>query len=267
MMVFKVLVIFLITVQSTFAFWGGLLRAAPQDLSRLDLKIIEIIYSEDISSHKMVRINAGENIGLKVGDLFTVYRKERDPYGIKTIEIGKIKVAELNKDQSFGIIVEEKTELSLTVYPKFPMVMAGDSLQVHVPEIQLTQVISPIITLAYKDLFIDPLDHPHSYELSEAGKKLLRQSFSEFAGMLSGNMVVEAYTDDFGSSASNQLESTQRAAIIRQFAINALGFDGERLTAIGFGENNQLDQNYTPDYRSQNRRIVLKIIPVNNLGF
>lgn len=71
--------------------------------------------------------------------------------------------------------------------------------------------------------------------------------------------TVEGHTDSVGSSESNQRLSEARANSVRDFLINE-GISGNRLTAIGFGEEKPIASNTTKLGRKQNRRVEINLI-------
>ena len=75
--------------------------------------------------------------------------------------------------------------------------------------------------------------------------------------------MIEGHTDQNGSSSDNQIESYQRALTIRQFIIDELNMDENRIIAVGFGESEIIDDSYVAGYRQNNRRIVFKTVQVH----
>ena len=71
--------------------------------------------------------------------------------------------------------------------------------------------------------------------------------------------TVEGHTDSVGSSDSNQRLSEARANSVRDFLIDE-GISGNRLTAIGFGEEKPIASNTTKLGRKQNRRVEINLI-------
>ena len=71
-------------------------------------------------------------------------------------------------------------------------------------------------------------------------------------------VTIGGYTDNTGDATANQLLSQQRADSVRQELIN-MGISEDRLTARGFGEQNPVADNSTPQGRQQNRRISLLV--------
>ncbi|SDQ21749.1 OmpA family protein [Flagellimonas zhangzhouensis] len=71
--------------------------------------------------------------------------------------------------------------------------------------------------------------------------------------------TVEGHTDSVGSSSSNQRLSEARANSVRDFLINE-GVAGNRLIAIGYGEEKPIASNTTKIGRTQNRRVEINLI-------
>jgi outer membrane protein OmpA-like peptidoglycan-associated protein len=70
---------------------------------------------------------------------------------------------------------------------------------------------------------------------------------------------VQGHTDDVGRNASNQTLSERRANSVRDWLITN-GIDGSRMTARGYGEDNPLVPNDSPENRARNRRIQFRVI-------
>lgn len=76
------------------------------------------------------------------------------------------------------------------------------------------------------------------------------------------NIVVEGYTDSFGSDESNLALSQKRSDAVTQYLIaNAVESGSNKISSLGYGENNPVANNETSEGRRQNRRIDIKIQP------
>jgi len=76
------------------------------------------------------------------------------------------------------------------------------------------------------------------------------------------NVVVEGYTDSFGGDASNLTLSQERSDAVTQYLTANTSTPGNnKISSIGFGENNPVANNETAEGRRQNRRIDIKIQP------
>jgi outer membrane protein OmpA-like peptidoglycan-associated protein len=74
----------------------------------------------------------------------------------------------------------------------------------------------------------------------------------------SEDFTVEGYTDSTGTATLNNALSQQRAEAVRDYLI-AHGIDGDRIRAIGMGEQNPVDDNSTSEGRAANRRVEIVI--------
>lgn len=70
---------------------------------------------------------------------------------------------------------------------------------------------------------------------------------------------IEGYTDYVGTGAYNQKLSLDRAWTVKDYLVSK-GIDKNRLTTVGYGMNNPLEDNSTPEGRAMNRRIVFRIL-------
>lgn len=74
------------------------------------------------------------------------------------------------------------------------------------------------------------------------------------------NFVVEGHTDSIGTNKNfNQLLSERRAQKVVDYLVEN-GISAERLSSVGFGENNPIESNMTAAGRSANRRVEVKLV-------
>lgn len=215
----------------------------------------------------VVVLNGGKNSGLLRGALLETYRVARqskaeshEPLWIKT---GALKITQLQEKIAIASVVEDQTEMSRTFFPKFPNLMAGDLVIFKTVTLARKQSILPQVMLTYGDLFIDPRSHPQTFELKKEAVALIKERLAGFAESRAPLLMIEGYTDHNGAQADNQVESYQRAQTIRQYLIDELGFDENRVVAIGYGESEQADASMKPGYTQVNRRIVIKALSEN----
>ncbi|MDT4855034.1 Outer membrane porin F [compost metagenome] len=71
----------------------------------------------------------------------------------------------------------------------------------------------------------------------------------------SSSTVVEGHTDSVGTDAYNQRLSEKRANAVREVLVYRFGVDGNRVSAVGYGESRPVSSNATAEGRSLNRRV------------
>lgn len=72
-------------------------------------------------------------------------------------------------------------------------------------------------------------------------------------------LEIQGHTDDSGSAEANQVLSQDRAQAVLDYLVEA-GVSADRLTAVGFGEDQPIADNSTPEGQQQNRRIEFAIV-------
>jgi OmpA-OmpF porin, OOP family len=68
-------------------------------------------------------------------------------------------------------------------------------------------------------------------------------------------LEIDGYTDSTGDAAHNLDLSKRRAEAVMKVLVSQFGIDASRLTSNGFGAQNPIASNDTPDGRAQNRRV------------
>jgi OmpA-OmpF porin, OOP family len=71
---------------------------------------------------------------------------------------------------------------------------------------------------------------------------------------------IQGYTDSLGSDLANQKLSEARAEAVRQRFIQGEGIAADRIQAVGLGETKPAMSNKNNSGRSQNRRVIARII-------
>jgi outer membrane protein OmpA-like peptidoglycan-associated protein len=66
---------------------------------------------------------------------------------------------------------------------------------------------------------------------------------------------VAGHTDSTGDAKANQALSEKRAAAVKQAMVEKYGADGARISSKGWGADQPLQDNKTPDGRAMNRRV------------
>jgi general secretion pathway protein A len=71
--------------------------------------------------------------------------------------------------------------------------------------------------------------------------------------------LIEGHTDSTGNPALNKVISAERAASVRNYLVGQ-GIEAGRLAASGLGFEKPIESNSTPEGRSKNRRVVIRIV-------
>lgn len=99
-----------------------------------------------------------------------------------------------------------------------------------------------------------------SATLTEDAKGLIDSRLANIAQeFASARLRVEGHTDNIGSDALNKSLSQRRAQSVASYLANKYGFDINRFTVVGFGEEQPIADNSTDFGRAQNRRVELEI--------
>jgi outer membrane protein OmpA-like peptidoglycan-associated protein len=74
-------------------------------------------------------------------------------------------------------------------------------------------------------------------------------------------VVIEGHTDSYGSDETNLSLSRQRAEAVSAFLAAEFGIPAFRMSAVGYGETQPIANNETPQGRTRNRRIDIRVEP------
>ncbi len=93
---------------------------------------------------------------------------------------------------------------------------------------------------------------PQSFEALDKFAELLRKNPSV-------SIEVSGHTDNTGSASLNKKLSKDRALTVKNYLVNK-GIEDERITYAGYGFEQPIATNDTPEGREQNRRVEIKVI-------
>ncbi|MDP3814064.1 OmpA family protein [Pseudomonas sp.] len=71
--------------------------------------------------------------------------------------------------------------------------------------------------------------------------------------------TVEGHTDSVGTDAYNQGLSERRANAVRDVLVNQHGIDSSRVSSVGYGESQPVEDNSTDEGRAVNRRVEAEV--------
>lgn len=98
-----------------------------------------------------------------------------------------------------------------------------------------------------------------SDKLNDLSKHELDNLVSIIKSRPSLKIELGGHTDNVGDAAMNQALSQKRAESVLKYLVSG-GVSASQLSAKGYGQNNPLESNDTPEGRDKNRRTELKII-------
>ncbi|MDH5306071.1 MAG: OmpA family protein, partial [Myxococcales bacterium] len=90
--------------------------------------------------------------------------------------------------------------------------------------------------------------------VDDAGAAVLDAAVEVISGCPGARLQVDGYTDSTGSDPYNQGLSQRRAAAVRDYFVSK-GMAADRIAAQGYGKDNPVAGNETPDGRARNRRV------------
>ena len=101
--------------------------------------------------------------------------------------------------------------------------------------------------------------HTNSADLTDEAKAILQPiAISHHTHHGDINLVISGHTDSTGAAAYNKQLSQSRADSVRAYMISE-GCAADKLTAMGYGEENPIADNATKAGRAENRRVELSV--------
>ena len=188
---------------------------------------------------RLYYIDKGQEVSINRGDLLNVYREKKVHPSLARgmrIFIGTITITESQNGSSMGTFTKSK-KINLPII-KFKVPLKGD-------------LVVPRLIIDSGVLF-----NPGDFSLAaNAGAEFTKvaQFIENFSP---GKIIIEGHTDSDGDDEGNQILSDKRANEVVKFLINTFPFitDG-MMEARGYGENQPIVPNDTPENKKLNRRI------------
>jgi outer membrane protein OmpA-like peptidoglycan-associated protein len=125
----------------------------------------------------------------------------------------------------------------------------AESLRRQLENLQLRQTESGVVVTLGDVLF-----ETGQSELREEAQASLVEVVDLLQSEPDKNIRIEGHTDSVGSAAGNLRLSEQRSRSVRD-ALVSLGVVGDRVVAVGMGEDFPIASNETEEGRSRNRRV------------
>jgi outer membrane protein OmpA-like peptidoglycan-associated protein len=98
-------------------------------------------------------------------------------------------------------------------------------------------------------------------KLSDEAKAALDQMVAQVKSQKSAIWVeIEGHTDNVGEAAYNERLGLERAEAVKRYLYEQHQVPLHKMNAISFGEEKPVQDNKTRENRSQNRRVVIKVL-------
>lgn len=205
-----------------------------------------------VAEKKLVSIELTQGPPPQVGQLLRTGRYHQTQGLIPT---GSIRVRSLGQKSALAEIESDGTEEAKQLLGDFALIMQGDP--VWPADIAMKKNIFwvPRLALSYDALFDDPTPGASSLSLSSEGLEALEKIAARLGAMPIPRLFIKGFTQQAGDFRKNQAESYQRALAVRNHLVYKLGFDPDRVLAIGHGELEREDKSFAGNHTHHNRRI------------
>ena len=98
-------------------------------------------------------------------------------------------------------------------------------------------------------------------ELPDEAKAAIDQMVAQVKSQKANIWVeIEGHTDNIGDAAYNEALGLARAEAVKRYLYEQHQVPLHKMNAISFGEEKPVTDNKTRDSRSQNRRVVIKVL-------
>ncbi len=160
---------------------------------------------------------------------------------------------------------QEKREKLDEVSQTYEGLLKGMEKEVEAGRVVIEQLKGRLSVKVLDEILFDS----GSARIKPEGREVLRRLGEMLKARTDKAIVIEGHTDNVpiaGALAerfpSNWELSTARATSVVRFLQDEVGVQPERLSAVGFGPYRPVASNNTPEGRARNRRIEIKLVPL-----
>lgn len=104
----------------------------------------------------------------------------------------------------------------------------------------------------------------NSSDLKSAAKDNVQKLAEVLTKYPDTDILIEGHTDNTGSPEYNQALSEKRANAVSNY-VKGMGIKGARITTVGYGESQPIDDNSTEAGKQKNRRVEIAIMANDKL--
>jgi outer membrane protein OmpA-like peptidoglycan-associated protein len=255
--------------RATFSPWNFDRNQADNLLYWVVTKVSTVTITEDFTVHSMREIDDTEvMLDLKKDDVldYLVYQSEGfalfsykdENYSIDSGSFeGKAKLEENSREDDLWLSLPAEGG-------SYGWVLFKDALEVD--GIKATDIEGFGIANDLPDPAALSLEgvtfHSGSADLTDASKQILDELAMQLRQVGDTNYEIAGYTDSLGRSDTNQKLSQKRADAVVDYLKNDAFIGEAQLTAVGYGEEDQIADNATPEGRAKNRRVELQVLTI-----
>ncbi|MDA0336301.1 MAG: OmpA family protein [bacterium] len=195
-------------------------------------------------SERRYYIDRGQAASINKGDVLNVYREKRIIRGSRTpmrVFIGTMNITDSQQSSSVGVFVPNDVAIA------HPMIRYKTAMK--------SDIVVPRLVIDNGVLF-DPGDGSLKPGAAEEFAKV-----ADFVRLFSpAKLVIEGHTDADGDADANLTLSLLRATNVKNWLVAQYDFiTAQMIDAKGFGEEQPIVSNDTPENRQLNRRIEVLI--------
>lgn len=133
-----------------------------------------------------------------------------------------------------------------------------DAVQLEVMAMEVPQDLvngnNENYTLDKTHIFENVLFPFDGFQLMDKAKKELMMVYMYLASDTSLNITINGHTDAIGKTGYNKKLSMKRAKAVKEYLVS-LGLSSDRIISYGYGGEQPVKENATPEGRKQNRRV------------
>lgn len=195
---------------------------------------------DSLTQELVYYLDKGTADNISKGDVLNVYREVKVGLYSMRVFIGTMTILDGQENSSMG-----RFSVSPSVYNQ-PLIKYKTALK--------NDVVMPRLSINTSVLFDQGqfnLKPGAATEFSKVGEVI--KTFP------SAKILISGHTDSDGDAQANLKLSEQRAEAVRLYLINTYNITASRIEAKGFGEEQPIVNNDTPENKTLNRRIEISV--------
>ena len=246
------------------------LAAARREREALTVNLAEAVAGRALAQEALARAKA-EGDGAR-SELDAAKRKSAEETTRRSLETDDLRqknatlesrIARLEEETKSA--EEEKRQKLTEMTSTYEGLLKGMKAEVEKGEIKISQLQDRLTVNVMDEILFDS----GSARVKARGTDVLRRVGETLKAGADKAIVIEGHTDNVPLReeltrlfATNWELSTARATSVVRYLQDRVGIQAGRLSAAGFGPYRPVDTNDTPEGRRRNRRIEIKLVPL-----